>query len=482
MKWLPFISFLVLVLISDSNLQAQVKTALLSGRIIDQDDKPIPAVTITVLGKKQAVQSNDSGYFQLTVPANRAFALVFSHAGFNTLQRNFLLNAGENEFMLPGKTELEEVTVTDERSRRESGLVTINPKQAINIPSPGGGIESLIKVFVGSNNELTSNYNVRGGSYDENLIYINDFEIFRPYLVRNGQQEGLSFINPEMTRSVQFYNGGFQARYGDKLSSVLDIQYKKPKEHGGSAYIGLLEQGLQLEGSGKKKPFTYLIGVRNRNNRNLLSSQETKGNYVPSSADLQGLFTWKFSEKWSAEFFGNLSRTRFELEPAFSQPSTSVFSPFFTSNIGLDIYFEGREKDRYSTSMAGLSVTKQVNKNLRLKWLASWFENKEAESIDITGAYLFGERSFDRSRPDFGLIVNPLGAGVFQQYARNLSTRIPPATVCLISRAIWPCLKIFVPMPTWIFTGWLLIGRTISHWEIHRVPSFNWEPGSITMT
>lgn len=423
MKWVRFIILLGIFLSAGLTLLAQVTTARLSGRIIDQDDQPIPFVTITVLGKKQSVQSNDSGFFQLTVPANRAFALVFSHAGYITVQRNFLLNASENEFvpirMLPGKTELAEITVTDERSRRESGLVTINPRQAINIPSPGGGIESLIKVFVGSNNELTSNYNVRGGSYDENLIYINDFEIFRPYLVRNGQQEGLSFINPEMTRTVQFYNGGFQARYGDKLSSVLDIQYKKPKAHGGSAYVGLLEQGFQLEGSSKKKPFTYLIGVRNRNNRNLLSSQETKGNYVPSSADLQGLFTWKFSEKWSAEFFGNLSRTRFELEPSFSQPSSSVFSPFFTSNIGLDIYFEGREKDRYSTSMAGLSVTKQVNKNLRLKWLASWFENREAEAIDISGAYLFGERSFDRSRPEFGLIVNPLGAGVFQQYARN---------------------------------------------------------------
>lgn len=423
MKPVFLLCLLTLFLMADTELAAQVKSAQLTGKVVDQDDQPIPGVTITVLGKKQVVLSNDSGYFELTVPANRAFALVFTHAGFITSQRNFLLNAREVDFvpirLQPGKTELAEVTVTDERSRRESGLVTINPKQAINIPSPGGGIESLIKVMVGSNNELTSNYNVRGGSYDENLIYINDFEIFRPYLVRNGQQEGLSFINPEMTRTVQFYNGGFQSRYGDKLSSVLDIQYKKPKAQGGSVYIGLLEQGLQLEGSSKKKPFTYLIGVRNRNNRNLLSSQETKGNYVPSSADLQGLFTWKFSEKWSAELFGNLSRTRFELEPAFSQPSSSVFSPYFTSNIGLDIYFEGREKDRYATSMAGLSVTKQVNKNLRIKWLASWFNNSEMESIDITGAYLFGERSFDRSKPEFGLIVNPLGAGVFQQYARN---------------------------------------------------------------
>ncbi len=422
MKWLPnlllvFIQFLWLP------VMAQQKTALLSGKVLDQEDQPIAGVTIAVLGKNIITVTNDTGFFQITLTAGRATGLVFTHTGYAALQRNFLLNSGEEEFVLirmqPGTKELTEVTVTDDRNRREAGLITINPKNALSLPSPTGGIESLIKVFVGSNNELTSNYNVRGGSYDENLIYINDFEIFRPYLVRNGQQEGLSFINPELTRTVQFYNGGFQARYGDKLSSVLDIQYKKPKQHGGSAYIGLLEQGIQVEGSSRKLPFTYLIGVRNRNNRNLLSKQETSGNYVPSSADVQALFTLQLNEKWSAELFGNLSRTRFSLQPAFSQPSTSVFSPYFSSNIGLDIYFDGREKDRYSTSMAGISITKQVNKNFRLKWLSSYFQNNEAEAIDITGAYLFGERSFDRTKPEFGLIVNPLGAGIFQQYARN---------------------------------------------------------------
>src|SRR5207248_3617802 len=139
-----------------------------------------------------------------------------------------------------------------QKERTETGLIRPNPKSVINLPSPVMGVESMLKVFVGSNNELTSQYNVRGGSYDENLIYVNDFEIFRPYLIQSGQQEGLSFINPEMTHSVNFYNGGFQARYGDKMSSVLDIQYRKPKQFGGSVYISLLEQGLHLEGVGAK--------------------------------------------------------------------------------------------------------------------------------------------------------------------------------------------------------------------------------------
>jgi hypothetical protein len=141
---------------------------------------------------------------------------------------------------------LKEVVVTDQRDRTGSRAVYgFNPKTVINMPAPVTGVESLIKIIVGSNNELTSQYSVRGGSYDENLIYVNDFEIFRPYLVRNGQQEGLSFINPEMVRNINFYSGGFPAKYGDKMSSVLDIQYKQPKDFGGSVYIGILEQGLQ---------------------------------------------------------------------------------------------------------------------------------------------------------------------------------------------------------------------------------------------
>lgn len=415
--------YLFVLLLLCGQLLAQKKTASVSGRVLDENEQPLSKVSVTVLGRQGGIATNDSGFFSIKVPADKAFALVFSFTGYKKEQRNFILSDGEEERMVVrmerGGDALKEVVVTDQRPRREAGLITVNPKQAINIPSPTGGIESLIKIFVGSNNELTSNYTVRGGNYDENLIYVNDFEVFRPYLVRSGQQEGLSFINPEMTRSVNFYNGGFQARYGDKLSSVLDIQYKKPKQFGGSAYIGLLEQGLHLEGSSANNKFTYLLGVRNRSNRNLLSSQETKGNYVPSSADVQGLFTYQFSTKLTAELFTNISRTRFTLVPEFSQQTSSVFSPLFSANIGVDIYFEGREEDAYKTNMVGLSVAQQVRKNLRLKWMASYFSNNEKESIDITGAYLFGERDFDRSKPTFGLIVNPLGAGVFQNYARN---------------------------------------------------------------
>ena len=399
------------------------KSATISGKVINESENPLGRVSVSILGQQTSITTSDSGIFTLKVPADKAFALIFSYSGYKPVQQNFLLNEGEQEQitvrMEPGSTMMEDIIVRDQRERTEVGLIKPNPKSIINIPSPIMGVESMLKVFVGSNNELTSQYNVRGGSYDENLIYVNDFEVFRPYLVRSGQQEGLSFINPEMVRNINFYNGGFQARYGDKMSSVLDIQYNKPRTFGGSAYISILEQGFHVEGMGAKNKLSYLLGVRNRSNRNLLSRQETQGSYTPSSADLQALINYQINDKWSAEALGNISQTKFSLIPQYSQLTSSVFSPFFTANLGVDIYFEGREKDQYSTAMLGLSTTYQANKKLKLKWLASRFENDEQENIDIAGAYLFGDRNFDQGSSSYGLIVNPLGAGISQNFARN---------------------------------------------------------------
>ena len=234
---------------------AQNKTASITGSVLDENENPVPGISVIILGKTTGIFTNDSGTFVIKVPAEKPLALRFSHTGYSSVQKNFYLSPGESESVVirmikEGKT-LEEIVVADERERTENSLVKINPKNAITLPSTTGGVEALIKTLVGSNNELTSQYNVRGGNYDENLIYINDFEIYRPYLVSSGQQEGLSLINPELARNVSFYTGGFAAKYGDKMSSVLDIQYKKPTKSGGSAYISLLEQGLQAEGIAK---------------------------------------------------------------------------------------------------------------------------------------------------------------------------------------------------------------------------------------
>ena len=415
---------LLLILIATSfSATAQKKFAWVSGILIDENENPLPNVSVVILGKNNGVSTNDSGMFRIRVPVGNAFALLFTHNGYTPVQKNFFLSESEEEKISirlePSRKTLQTVIVGDDKEHIETGLTRINPKNALLLPSTTGGVEGLIKILVGSNNELTSQYSVRGGNYDENLIYINDFEIFRPYLVRSGQQEGLSFINPELARNVNFYNGGFQAKYGDKMSSVLDVQYKKPRSFGGSAYVSLLEQGLHLEGVSKKDRFTYLFGIRNRSNKNLLSSQETTGAYIPSSADVQGFLTYKISEKLQVELLGNLSITKFTLIPESVKKTSSVFSPLFTANVGLDVFFEGQEKDGYTTNLLGLSLIQTVNKNVKLKWMLSRFQNKEKENFDIAGAYLFGDRDFDNTSSTFGQIVNPLGAGYYQDYGRN---------------------------------------------------------------
>ncbi len=412
--------FFLLVTLSSFS---QKKTAWVSGKAIDENEKPLANVSVIILGRSTGLTTNDSGFFRIKVPAGRSFALVFSHTSYGEVQKNFYLSEGEEDKVTikmerGGKT-LETVVVGEDKERTEMGLVKINPKNALTMPSTTGGVEAMIQTLVGSNNELTSQYSVRGGNYDENLIYINDFEIFRPYLVSNGQQEGLSFINPELAKNVNFYTGGFQAKYGDKMSSVLDIQYKKPSSFSGTAYVSFLEQGLHVEGAAKKGRITYLVGIRNRSNQNLLKSQETLGSYIPSSSDMQGFITYKLNEKIQLEFLGIYSVTKFTYFPESAQKTSSVFSPYFTANLGLDILFEGQERDHYKTNLAGFSVLHTPGKKLKLKWMVSRFEDHENENYDIAGSYLFGDRDFDRSSATYGQITNPLGAGYYQNYARN---------------------------------------------------------------
>ena len=417
-----FILGLLLTILTIS-ATAQTKFATITGTVVDENEAPLKNVSVVILGKNSGIITAENGTFSLKVPAQKSLALIFSYTGFAEQQKNFFLSNDETEIILiqlkqNGKT-LDAVTVGNEKERKETGLIKINPRNAIINPSTVGGVEGLIKTLVGSNNELTSQYNVRGGSYDENLIYINDFEIYRPYLVSSGQQEGLSMINPDMTKNVNFYTGGFQSKYGDKMSSVLDIQYKKPDSFGGTAYVSLLEQGLQLEGASKNKKFSYLTGVRNKSNRNLLSNQPTAGAYIPSASDAQGFLSYTISPKLQIELLGIISTSRFTFFPESVKKTTSVFSPFFTANLGLDVFFEGQEKDSYTSSLIGLSLLQSINKKTKFKWMLSRFKNSENENLDIGAAYLFGDRDFDNSSPTFGQITNPLGAGYYQNYARN---------------------------------------------------------------
>lgn len=416
-----FFSFLFVLVVQF--VFAQNNSATITGRIVDENNNPLNQVSIIILGKEKGITSDESGFFTMKVSAEKAIALTFSYTGFKSVQKNFFLSKGETEqvniTMTRVSVMMDSVIVLDERERKENSLIKINPKNALLLPSTTGGVESLIKTLVGSNNELSSQYNVRGGNYDENMVYINDFEIFRPYLVSNGQQEGLSFINPEMVKNINFYTGGFQAKYGDKMSSVLDIQYKKPVQFNGSAYVSFLEQGLFLSGNIKKGKSTYVIGARNKSNKNVLSNQPTVGAYIPSASDIQSLFTYKFSSRLQFELLCIFSSSRFTYYPESVKKTSSVFSPLFTANLGLDIYFEGQEKDNYNTNLIGATIIQTPNKKIKLKWLINRFKDVENENFDIAGAYLFGDRDFDNTSSTFGQIINPLGAGVYQQYARN---------------------------------------------------------------
>ena len=415
------VSFLFILFFLSAN--AQQKTATISGRVVDENEYPLSNVTIVVLGKNAGIKSTENGSFTVKVPSEKALALVFSYTGYNTIQKNFYLSKDETESVTiklqQSKNLLEPVIVSDEKERRENSLIKINPKNALTIPSTTGGVEAIIKTLVGSNNELTSQYAVRGGNYDENIVYINDFEIYRPYLVSNGHQEGLSFINPSLVKNVNFYIGGFQAKYGDKMSSVLDIQYKNPETFKGSAYVSLLEQGIHIEGNLKKNKSTFILGIRNKSNRNILSNQPTVGSYIPSAADLQSLITYSINKKWQLEILGILSSSSFNYFPESVKKTSSVFSPLFTANLGLDTYFEGQEKDQYATNILGATIIHSPNKKLKLKWMLSHFKDVEKENYDITGTYLFGDRDFDNTSITFGQIINTLGAGTYQQYARN---------------------------------------------------------------
>ena len=415
--------FVFTILLLTGALFSFSQSAFISGSVIDENDVPMAKVSVVILGKTTELTTNNSGSFKIRVPVDKSFALVFTCSGYIEIQKNFYLSASEEEKirvqMERGIQTLQTMEISTEKERTETGLTKINSKNAITLPSIIGGVEGIIKILIGSNNELSSQYNVRGGNYDENLIYINDFEIFRPYLVSNAQQEGLSFINPELAKNINFYTGGFQAKYGDKMSSVLDIQYNKPRQFGGSAYISLLEQGLHVEGASKNGKISYLIGIRNRNNRNLLKSQETQGAYIPASSDIQTLITYKLNQKIELELLSIYSVTKLTLLPESAQKTSSVFSPLFTANLGLDILFEGKERDAYKTNLIGLTMLYNPNKKVKLKWMLSRFQNKENESFDIAASYLFGDRDFDNTSSTFGQIVNPLGAGYYQNYGRN---------------------------------------------------------------
>lgn len=400
---------------------ASAQTAKVSGLVKDDRDKPVEQVLVADEETGMGSYTDKKGYYWLEIPANKLVKLVYYSTGHDVVRRQLQLTTGAMRTidvqLTPKKsTALKEFTVKDQRKRAEAGSVYLDVSKAVYMPSIIGGVEGMIKLAVGSNNELTSQYSVRGGNFDENLVYVNDFEIYRPFLVRTGQQEGLSFVNSDLVSNVNFSVGGFQAKYGDKMSSVLDVAYKRPKEFGGSVTTSLLGASMHLEGASKNQRLTYLIGARQKSNQYVLRSQPTKGIYNPSFTDIQALINYKLGKSWELEAIGNYARNRFTFFPERSTSSFGVLNQAYQ----LSVFYEGGEFDQFDSRFGGISATHhKEGSKLKLKFLGSAFRTNEYETYDISGAYLLGELQTDLGKRDFGQIKTYLGAGGIQNFARN---------------------------------------------------------------
>lgn len=396
------------------------QTAYLKGRVTDTRGKGVDAVTVAVSGTAIGTTTDRKGYYNLEVPANSNITVVFSFLGYETQKQSFTLIPGQtkeiNTEMKESANALPEVVKTAER-RDEAGNIKIDVSKASLLPTTGfgSGVESIIKTYVGSNNELTSQYNVRGGNFDENLVYVNDFEIYRPFLTRSGQQEGMSFINSDLVSGVNFSVGGFQSKFGDKMSSVLDVNYKRPKEFGGRVTASLLGASVALEGASKNKKLTWLAGLRHKSNQYLLRSQPTKGVYNPSFTDAQVNLNYQPSDKWEVDIIGNYARNRFRFIPEEQTSSFGLINKAFQ----LRVFYDGGEIDQFDSRFGGISTTYKPTKKLRLKFLASGFQTNEQETYDILGEYLLGELETDLGKENFGQVKTFLGTGVIHTYARN---------------------------------------------------------------
>lgn len=400
---------------------AQSNNATLRGTILNQHGKPLDMVNIGLKDYPLGTSSNREGKFLLRVPAGRDVVIVFSSLGYTTVSDTINILPEDNlilEITLSSAdVEIEEVVVTEQR--RKSGNVTrIDPRFLDVIPDAAtGGVEALIKTLPGvsTNNELSSQYTVRGGNFDENLVYVNDIEIYRPFLIRAGQQEGLSFINSDMVSTIEFSAGGFDARYGDKMSSVLDIKYRKPSIFRGSASASLLGATAHFEDISLNGRLAHISGIRYKTNRYLLGSLDEKGSYNPQFLDFQTYITFRFSGSFDLSFLGNASQNMYQFIPQTRRTTFGTWDrPMNTT-----IYFQGQEQDDFKTYLGALSANYHPNLNLNLKFILSAFNTSEQVTYDILGQYYLNQLERNMASEEFGDSILNLGVGTFLNHARN---------------------------------------------------------------
>lgn len=406
------IAALLFILVSISAFgQKHVK---ITGYVRDADGSPLELVLVQIKNTLNGAMTNEKGYYSITTSPGDSVAVIFSCLGYNkaerilpSLQQDMRLNVQMNYTSI----DLGEVVAVGTRYQT-STLQTMNADRVKLLPDPAGGsIESLVVTFAGvsSSNELSSQYSVRGGSYDENIVYVNGLEVFRPLLIRSGQQEGLSFINPDLTEAVNFAAGGFEARYGDKMSSVLDITYKKPKLFEGSASASLLGANAYVGSSIGK--FTQITGVRYKTGRSLLKTMDTDAEYQPDFVDLQSYMTYQLAPKWEVNFLGNLASNTFKFTPHKRETNFGTVE----NAQRFEVYFpNSRERDKFQTIFGALTLKHNPNEKTELGLQASAFSSKEIETYDITGEYWLGDATTENDNNQ-----NALEIARYHEHARN---------------------------------------------------------------
>lgn len=408
------LSFLFCFFVVTLILTAQNKVRIF-GYVVDSNNRGIELVNVFLKGTTTGTTTNQNGYYELITEIKDSAEITFSMVGYQTVSYTIHPKAKVIQLTveLPAlNQEIKEIDIVGQK-RQTNTIDVLNPSKYRLMPNPSGGIESLLIAFTGvtSSNELSSQYNVRGGNFDENIVYVNGIEIYRPLLIRAGQQEGLSFINSDMVQNVAFSSGGFGVEYGDKMSSVLDIQYKKPRGTEASVSLNLLGASAYVGTASKR--FTQMHGIRYKTSAYLLGTLETKGEYNPSFVDYQTYLTYQLKPKWELTFLGNFSQNSYQFIPQTRETS------FGTYNMGrkLTVFFGGQEKDLFQTAFGAFTLNYQPLKETKLSLNASGIRTNEKETYDISGEYVLSEiKMEDDLSKETG---ETLGIGNYHEHARN---------------------------------------------------------------
>jgi hypothetical protein len=388
--------------------------------ILNEENRPLSDVSIRQ-GNKGTISDRD-GFFLLEIASDKVITITFSHLGHQPVElRDLVLTTNQvfafNPVMRTDVIQIDSVEVTASGALALSGITNLSPELARDVPGANPGVENLLKLLPGvfSNNELSTQYGVRGGNYDENLVYVNGIEVYRPQLLRSGQQEGFSFVNSQMVENLHFSPGGFQARYGDKLSSVLDITYKTPTRFGLQAEASLLGLSTTLETRSENRKFSSLTGFRYRDNSLFLNSQQTKANFNPLFTDLQSLLTYRFSEGLHLHFIGNLGLNRYRNEPVSRQTNFGTLS----DPRALRIFYLGREQNNFATAMGAIKADLYPGEGLSLSFYSALYHTVEEEYSDVIAQYELGEVDTDLGSTNLGGISSSRGIGSQYNRSRN---------------------------------------------------------------